>query len=286
MTSSGMTRWRDVSNSWDVAESREATHAVLERCSLCPDVLVEPWRSALRGGRRARSVAASARRPACAAAAGRSGSRRGCGGAGARPVAWPRTRHVVTLAHEGAHGLAAVLTGRRLAGIRLHSDTSGLTVSSGRPRGLGMVVTLAAGYLGPGLFGLGAAFLLGAGHAVDVLWLVLVLLVLLLVQIRNWFGFCSVLVTGTVLLAASWWLPDRGQSVLAYLVTWFLLMAAPRPVLELAAQRRRRGVRGTPDSDADQLARLTGVPAAVWIALFLSVTVGALLLGGHRLTLG
>src|SRR5664279_411569 len=29
-------------------------------------------------------------------------------------------------------------------------------------------------------------------------------------------------------LAASWWLPDRGQSVLAYLVTWFLLMAAPR----------------------------------------------------------
>jgi hypothetical protein len=116
--------------------------------------------------------------------------------------------------------------------------------------------------------------------------LVLVLLVLLLVQIRNWFGFCSVLVTGTVLLAASWWLPDRGQSVLAYLVTWFLLMAAPRPVLELAAQRRRRGVRGTPDSDADQLARCTGVPAAVWIALFLSVTVGALLLGGHRLTLG
>jgi Peptidase M50B-like len=103
--------------------------------------------------------------------------------------------------------------------------------------------------------------------AVDVLWLVLVLLVLLFVQIRNWFGFCSVLVTGTVLLAASWWLPDRGQSVLAYLVTWFLLMAAPRPVLELAAQRRRRGVRGTPDSDADQLARLTGVPAAVWIAL-------------------
>ena len=144
------------------------------------------------------------------------------------PVAWPRTRHVVTLAHEEAHGLAAVLTGRRLAGIRLHSDTSGLTVSSGRPRGLGMVVTLAAGYLGPGLFGLGAAFLLGAGHAVDVLWLVLVLLVLLLVQIRNWFGFCSVLVTGTVLLATSWWLPDRGQSVLAYLMTWFLLMAAPR----------------------------------------------------------
>src|SRR5450759_9644 len=33
-----------------------------ERCSFCPDALVELWRSALRGGRRARSVAASARR--------------------------------------------------------------------------------------------------------------------------------------------------------------------------------------------------------------------------------
>jgi hypothetical protein len=200
------------------------------------------------------------------------------------PPAWPRTRHVVTLAHEGAHGLAAVLTGRRLAGIRLHSDTSGLTVSSGRPRGIGMVVTLAAGYVGPGLFGLGAAYLLGADHAVGVLWLVLVLLVLLLVQIRNWFGLWSVLVTGSVLLAATWWLPERGQSALAYLVTWFLLMAAPRPVFELAAQRRRRHTRGARDSDADQLARITMLPAAVWIGLFLAVTVGALLLGGQRLT--
>ena len=179
------------------------------------------------------------------------------------PAAWPRSRHVVTLAHEGAHGLAAVLTGRRLAGIRLHSDTSGLTVSSGRPRGLGMVVTLAAGYVGPALFGIGAAVLLGAGHAVALLWLVLLLLALLLLQIRNWFGFWSVLVTGGVLLAASWWLPERGQSALAYLVTWFLLLSAPRPVVELAAQRRRRRARGPRDSDADQLARLTGVPAVV-----------------------
>jgi hypothetical protein len=201
------------------------------------------------------------------------------------PVAWPRTRHVVTLTHEAAHGLAAVLTGRRLAGIRLHSDTSGLTVSSGRSGGLGMVATLAAGYIGPGAFGVGAAFLLAAGHAVGLLWLVLILLALLLLRISNWFGLWSVLVIGTVLLAASWWLPERGQSAAAYLLTWFLLMAAPRPVLELAGQRRRRRRRGTPESDADQLARLTGVPAGVWVVLFLSVTVGALLLGGDRLLL-
>jgi hypothetical protein len=202
------------------------------------------------------------------------------------PVSWPRVRHVVTLAHEGAHGLAAVVTGRRLVGIRLHSDTSGLTVSHGRPRGFGMVVTLLAGYTGPGLFGVGAAILLGAGHAVGLLWLMLVLLVLLLIQIRNWFGLWSVLVTGAALLAATWWLPERGQSALAYLVAWFLLLAAPRPVLELAAQRLRRHSRGTAGSDADQLARITGLPAAVWITFFLAVTVGALLLGAAQLTAG
>src|SRR5664279_6221701 len=45
-------------------------------------------------------------------------------------------------------------------------------------------------------------------------------------------------------LAASWWLPDRGQSVLAYLVTWFLLMAAPRgrrPGSRSSTETGRRG---------------------------------------------
>ena len=53
------------------------------------------------------------------------------------PTLWRSTRHVVTIAHEGAHGVAALVSGRRLSGIRLHSDTSGLTVSAGRPTGPG-----------------------------------------------------------------------------------------------------------------------------------------------------
>ena len=89
------------------------------------------------------------------------------------PTLWRSTRNVVTIAHEGAHGLVALAAGRRLSGIRLHSDTSGLTVSAGRPTGLGMVLTCAAGYIGPGLFGLGAAALLAAGHAIGLLWALL-----------------------------------------------------------------------------------------------------------------
>jgi hypothetical protein len=51
-------------------------------------------------------------------------------------------------------------------------------------------------------------------------------------------------------------------------------------VLELQSSRRRRRA---PDSDADQLAGLTGLPALVWVGFFLVVDVGALVLGGRWL---
>jgi hypothetical protein len=193
------------------------------------------------------------------------------------PALWRRARTVVTIAHEGAHGLVALAVGRRLSGIRLHSDTSGLTVSAGRPTGPGMVATCAAGYTGPALFGLGAAALLAAGHAVGLLWALLVLLALLLAQIRNWYGLWAVLATGAAVLAATAWLPPAGQAVFAAGLTWFLLLAAPTAVVELQRARRRRTAR---DSDADQLARLTGLPALVWVGLLLAVDLGCLALGG------
>jgi hypothetical protein len=196
------------------------------------------------------------------------------------PALWRRTRQAVTIAHEGAHGVVALLVGRRLSGIRLHSDTSGLTLSSGRPTGMGMVLTCAAGYIGPALFGLGAATMLAAGHAIALLWALLGLLTLLLVQIRNWYGLWSVLVTAVPVLAATWWLPPGGQAAVAAVATWFLLLAAPRAVLELQTARRRGRAR---NSDADQLARLTRLPGVVWVAVFLVVDVGALLLGAHLL---
>ncbi len=192
------------------------------------------------------------------------------------PRAWPRTRHLVTIAHEGAHGVVALLSGRRLAGIRLHSDTSGLTLSRGRPTGIGMMLTSAAGYVGPGLMGLGAAYLLQAGHAVGVLWLALALLAALLLQIRNFYGLYAVLVVGVGVFAFSWWASPPVQVVVAHVGTWFVLLAAPRAVLELHVQRRGGRAR---TSDADVLARLTKVPGIVWVGVFLLVNSATLFIG-------
>ncbi|MET9504709.1 M50 family metallopeptidase [Streptomyces sp. NPDC006622] len=195
---------------------------------------------------------------------------------------WRLSRNAITIAHEGGHGLVALLTGRRLTGIRLHSDTSGLTLSRGKPHGLGMILTAAAGYTAPPLLGLGGAALLGAGRITLLLWLATALLVGMLVMIRNAYGVLTVVLTGGVFLLVSWLAGPQVQAAFAYVVVWFLLLGGVRPAFELQAKRSRGGAG---ESDADQLSRLTHVPAGLWLFLFHAVSLCALL-GGGRWMLG
>jgi hypothetical protein len=199
------------------------------------------------------------------------------------PDLWRRSRHLVTIVHEGAHGLTALVSGRRLGGIRLHADTSGLTTSSGASRGLGRVATAAAGYVGPGLAGLGSAVLLTRGHAVAVLWLLLMLLALMVLQVRNLVGLWVLVVVGAGVWALTRWAPVELQLLASCLITWLLLLGAPRAVVELHRDRRDRGDRA---NDADTLARLTHLPGLAWVGFFLVGTLGCLLVGGRLLVTG
>lgn len=191
---------------------------------------------------------------------------------------WRVARNAITIAHEGGHGLVALLTGRSLNGIRLHSDTSGLTVSRGKPTGLGMILTAAAGYTAPPLLGLGGAALLAAGHITLLLWLATALLIAMLVMIRNAYGALTVVLTGGTFVVVSWLTGPQVQAAFAYAVVWFLLLGGVRPAFELQA-KRMRGNAG--DSDADQLSRLTHVPAGLWLFLFHAVSLCSLM-GGAR----
>ncbi|SCG42523.1 M50 family metallopeptidase [Micromonospora inositola] len=199
---------------------------------------------------------------------------------------WRIARNAVTIAHEGGHALMALLTGRRLRGIRLHSDTSGLTLSAGRPSGPGMILTLLAGYVAPSLVGLAGAWLLAGNRITLLLWVAVALLLAMLVLIRNVFGVLSLLVTGGVVLAVSWYASPQVQAAFAWTSVWFLLLGGVRPVVEL---QRLRGRGRMPESDADQLARLTPFPALFWVTVFALISlaalgVGALLLAGPILT--
>jgi hypothetical protein len=195
---------------------------------------------------------------------------------------WRLSRNAVTIAHEGGHGLIALLSGRQLEGIRLHSDTSGLTLSRGKPTGIGMILTAAAGYTAPSLLGLGGAWLLAANHITLLLWSATALLLAMLTMIRNAYGVLTVLVTGGAFVLVSWLTEPQVQAGFAYVVVWFLLLGGVRPAFELQGKRRRGGA---PDSDADQLSRLTHLPPVAWLLLFHAVSLCSLT-GGGRWLLG
>jgi hypothetical protein len=193
------------------------------------------------------------------------------------PGTWRVARNVITIVHEAGHALTAVLVGRRLRGIRLHSDTSGLTVSRGRAEGPGMVCTALAGYPAPSLLGLAFAGFLAAGLVTGPLVAGAVLLAGVLIMVRNVYGVVSVLVTGAVLVGVSWLAPAQVQAAFAQLITWLLLFGGLRPLGELQRKRWRHRAY---DSDADQLARLTGTPGFFWVGSFAMIGVGALVLAG------
>jgi len=196
---------------------------------------------------------------------------------------WRLTRYAVTIAHEGGHALVAVLSGRRLSGIRLHSDTSGLTVSRGKPTGPGMVLTGLAGYVAPPLLGLGGAALLTTGRIALLLWISLVPLAVMFVMVRNLFGAVALAAVIGMLGSVAYLASSPVQSAFAYLMVWFLLVGGVRPVVELQRKRRRGEAR---DSDADQLARLTRIPGLMWVVFFGAVALAALGLGGWLLVGG
>ncbi|GAB3694699.1 M50 family metallopeptidase [Nocardiopsis oceani] len=189
---------------------------------------------------------------------------------------WRVARNVVTIAHEGGHAIVALLSGRQLTGIRLHSDTSGVTVSRGKPTGIGMILTVFAGYVAPTVIGLLGILMLMSDRITALLWLSIVVLAAMLLMIRNFYGVLSVVLTGALVFGVSWFTPEDVQAAFAYLFIWFLLFAGVRPVIELQSQRMRNP---SPHSDADQLARLTGLPGTFWVMVFLLVNVAVTGLG-------
>lgn len=193
---------------------------------------------------------------------------------------WKPARMPLTVCHEAGHALVALLTGRRLRGIRLHADTSGLTRTSGPAGGFGQGLIFFAGYPAPALAGLAAAAAVRAGHAAGLLWTIVLLSAVMLLGIRNWYGALAMVVIGGGLALTSWFAPASALGWVAAGVAWLLLLGAPRVVLEAFRDPKGKG------SDADQLAARTHVPRVVWLGLWLLITVGCLALGGFWLLPG
>jgi hypothetical protein len=183
------------------------------------------------------------------------------------------TQHVNTMAHEGAHAAMGSALGQRVTGVTIRGNGEGRTVLA-RSRGAGFVVAGIVGYLGPSLFGLGAAKLIDVGHSVAVLWFGLLALACLAVLARrNGFGLAAVAVTGVALYLVARYAPEGGQVAVAYGIAWFLLVSGVQVVLQ----------HGRDAGDAIALRQLTRLPRGLWAGVWLAGSAAALAVGGSLL---
>ena len=190
------------------------------------------------------------------------------------PLLWAPVEHFSTMTHEGAHALLAVLLGLTVTEVVLDRHAGGKTSIVGE--GLKAVLVLLIGYLGPSLFGLGAAKIISLGDPVTVLWLVVLLLVLVLFLLARSFGMFSVPIAIALFYLILRYTHAGTEVVAAYAVTWLLLLSGVRHAIG-------DGIRA---ADAHALRKQTHLPRVLWAALWLAGTGAALLIGGKLLVLG
>ena len=191
------------------------------------------------------------------------------------PIAgWQFIRHGTVMAHEGAHAVFGSLAGRKISGIALNADATGGTfVAQGGC--LGNIIIGFAGYVGPSLFGLGAAWAIHLGYSESVLWVTLFLLVILAFMLRRSYGMITVVFTGALVYVVGHFTPRGVQIVAAYFLTWLLLLSGVRGIL----------YRGADSSDGANISQLTMIPRLIWWLLWLAATLGAVALGGKMLVM-
>jgi len=191
------------------------------------------------------------------------------------PIAgWQFIRHGTVMAHEGAHAVFGSLAGRKISGITLNADATGGTfVAQGGC--LGNIIIGFAGYVGPSLFGLGAAWAIHLGYSESVLWVTLFLLVILAFMLRRSYGMITVVFTGALVYVVGHFTPRGVQIVAAYFLTWLLLLSGVRGIL----------YRGADSSDGANISQLTMIPRLIWWLLWLAATLGAVALGGKMLVM-
>ena len=191
------------------------------------------------------------------------------------PFLWPLARHVNVMAHEGAHALAAVLLGFVLEAVILKRETGETNFKAARGAILRLVTVGFVGYLGPSLFGLGAAKLIETGRVVTVLWLAITLLVLLFFTLARSLGMISVPVAIVLLILvtrnAHAWL----EEIVVYGLTWLLLLDGMRVAI----------AHGAKASDAVILRGRTHIHPRFWSLLWIAGTVLAVIIGGKWLVL-
>ena len=189
------------------------------------------------------------------------------------PVVWP-LKILVIFFHEGAHGLAAVLTGGSIEEISVVVEEGGHAVT----RGGNLFAILTAGYLGSLLIGL--FLLLGS---VRTTWdkplvtlLGLGLAVMAVFYIRDLFPLGFALLTAAVLFGVARYLPVEVNALVLRVIGLTSMIYVPYDIFSdtLARSYLR--------SDARMLAEAFGGTTMMWGLLWLLISLALIWLGLAR----
>lgn len=194
-----------------------------------------------------------------------------------RPT-WQKARHGATIIHEMGHVAMGWLWGRKVRGISLHSDTSGLTITAGKGRGMGVLMTYMAGYPAPALVGLALVWASVSGYSGAALTLVIALLLLAFFLIRNFFGFFLVALALIGAGIVFWTANPPIVTGFTLAVGIFLLLAGTRTCFDLR-ETHQHGNGG--ESDAEMASQHSLLPASAWIYLFIAASLVSILQGIH-----
>lgn len=185
------------------------------------------------------------------------------------------TASIVTVAHEGGHVVAALLSGRDPTGFHVNENTGGGATRLNVSWGVTIIFVDLAGYLTPPLLGLAGANLVLAGKSWSVLWASVILLIGSFLHARGLFTNLVVILAG----AGIGWVAVTGtedlQALVAVTLVWIMLFGGVRALLGMGL--------GKSGSDAAELSNDTWIPAILWVALFWFVAIVCLWVGGRRL---
>lgn len=180
---------------------------------------------------------------------------------------------LATATHEMGHAVAAVLSGQRLAGIRLLLDHSGTTTTYSRSRlatawscfwGYPVPAMVGAAFVWCGFDGWGPAAVAGGAVALGAS----------LVFLRNLAGVLITSAAIAITLLLLLFVPAAFVGHVAVILGLALLVAAVRDLIKLTHVHLRRRDR-LASSDAYLLWRVTSVPSGVWILLFAALVAGS-----------
>lgn len=181
----------------------------------------------------------------------------------ARPLVW-----ISTLAHEGGHGLTAVLVGAQWRGFQIFANGSGVASWQGSPGAVGRALIAAGGLVGPAIAA-AALFLLARsarGARIGLGLLAAALALSLVTVVNSVFTFAVVAVLAALLAGSAWALPDEANRFVAAFFGVQLALSVFSRSDYLWATVAKTGA-GAMMSDTAQMAAALWLPAWFWGAL-------------------